>query len=166
MTPRSFPLVPEDRSPDRRRDDAMRSLVRTCISAAATIDKSRSPAEYAARRWGSEVARNVDYVVRATSSPATTTQTGWAAELAPVVLMFLASLKPVSAAADVLARGLQLRFDGAGTISLPTITTQPAGFVGQSKPADTRCAISDRGGCAASSEEARIDRDAHQRNDQ
>jgi hypothetical protein len=133
MTPRSFPLVPEDYSPDRRREEAMRSLTRSCISAAACIDHSRSPQEYARARWGSDEGRTVNYMLRAATSPATTTAAGWAAELSHVVVSFLSSLRPISAASDLLNRGLQLRFAGAGIISLPTITTQPAGFVGQTK---------------------------------
>jgi hypothetical protein len=130
------PLVPEDISPaaDRKRDEVMRTLVRSVISAAGTIDHSRSPQEFARQRWGTEVARSVDYLIRGAVSPATTTTVGWATELAPITLMFLASLRPVSAGADVLARGLQLRFNGAASILLPTITTQAAQFVGEGKP--------------------------------
>lgn len=128
------PLVPEDILPSRLQAQAVRALVRSVISAAGTVDRTQSPEQYAKARWGTEVARNVDYVMRAATSPAITTQSGWAAEIAHVVMMFIASLRPVSAAADLLSRGLQLRFNGAAGISLPTISQQPAGFVGESKP--------------------------------
>src|SRR3954452_22063380 len=93
------------------------------IGAGAFTPDAGSPAEIAKRAWGANAARDVQTITRAPSSPASTTTSGWAAELAPVVLQFISSLSPQSAGADLLQRGLQLRFDGAASISLPTIST-------------------------------------------
>jgi hypothetical protein len=98
------------------------------------IDSSVRPVDFARRRWGSDEARNVGLVTRAASAPAMTTTTGWAAELAHVTQLFLASLVPVSSAADLLARGVQVRFNGDAAITFPTITQGQATFIGQGKP--------------------------------
>jgi Phage capsid family len=54
--------------------------------------------------------------------------------LAHVVTIFLPSLAPVSAGVQLLARGLQLQFDGAAAIKLPLIAQGSAAFVGEAKP--------------------------------
>jgi hypothetical protein len=62
-----------------------------------------------------------------------TTAPGWAQELSHVAIEFIASLVPQSAGADLLGRGFQLKFNGAGSISLPTISQGQASFIGQAK---------------------------------
>src|SRR5262249_22917512 len=52
----------------------------------------------------------------------------------PVSIVFLAALRGISAGARLLTDGLQVRFNGHGTIALPTIAQGQAGFVGQGKP--------------------------------
>src|SRR5262249_58139882 len=44
------------------------------------------------------------------------------------------ALRGLSVGAESLRRGLQVLFNGAGTILLPTIAQGQAGFVGQGKP--------------------------------
>src|SRR5262249_36760781 len=127
---------PEDylRNGNARREQALASLVRSCIAIArGTFETGTTPSEIARRLFGAEAARDLGVIERAASAPAATTQTGWAAELAHVTLEFLASLIPISAAANVLSRGLQLRFDGNNAITLPTINQIPASFTGQGK---------------------------------
>lgn len=124
----SRPLVPED-----LRRDLLVPLLRTVIAVAnSAFDRTTSPAEFARRNWRDD--RGTEYVLRAATSPATTTTTGWAQELSPVSLVFLAALRGLSAGAELLRRGLQVRFNGEGTILLPTIAQGSAGFVGQGKP--------------------------------
>jgi hypothetical protein len=117
-------LVPEDiyGNGHRRRainEMAMDSLVRACIVTANNKLNPGNPRNFAASRWGSEEARNVDAVIKAASAPASTSTAGWAKELSPVVQAFLANLVPLSAGADLLSRVLGLNFDGAGSISIP-----------------------------------------------
>src|SRR5262249_44710548 len=97
----------------------------------ALFDNKTTPAEQARNSFGD---RALELLVRAASGPALTTQTGWAKELAQVTTTFLSALTPVSAGVDLLSRGLQVRFSGSSSISLPTISTQQAGFVGEGKP--------------------------------
>jgi hypothetical protein len=117
------------------RDRTISALVRTAIATGhGTYDKTLRPADFARKTWGSEAAREVALMVRAASTPAVTSQSDWAGLLSEVVVTFLSSLVPASAGADLLSRGLQLRFAGAGAISLPTMSAGQAAFVGQSQP--------------------------------
>jgi hypothetical protein len=130
MTPRPVPLRPD---PAAIAEASITALVRTCIASARhQLDKSVAPAEFARRTWGDEAAP-VQYLLRAATSPAMTTVPGWAQELAHVVTVFLPSLAPVSAGVQLLARGLQLQFDGAAAIKLPLIAQGQASFVGEAK---------------------------------
>jgi len=67
-------------------------------------------------------------VLRAAVSPATTASTP---ALAAVATAFLAALTAQSAGADLLRRGLALRFDGAASISVPGIAVPSAAFVAE-----------------------------------
>src|SRR5262245_44649495 len=61
-----------------------------------------------------------ELLTRAAVSPAMTTTTGWAAELAhKVVSDAIDALGPASAGAQVLKEGLVLNFTGEGSISAP-----------------------------------------------
>jgi hypothetical protein len=133
MKPVPIPLRPD---PDAVREQAVTTLTRAAIAVArGAFDRNTRPADYARKTWGSNESRAVDLVLRAASSPAMTTTSGWASELAQVTIMFLASLVPQSAGADLLGRGLQVRFDGRAAVQLPTIALgQGATFVGQGKP--------------------------------
>lgn len=82
-----------------------------------------------------------EIVEKATSAPAMTTVAGWAAELATrVVVDALDALSPASAAADVMADGLSVAFDGAGSISIPGFTAAAgsASFVAEGDPIPVR----------------------------
>jgi hypothetical protein len=127
-----IPLRPDENAV---RERTVMSLVRAAIAVAhQSFDKTIRAPDYAKRTWGNLEARNVEAVTRAVSNPGMTTATGWAAELAHVSIQFIASLVPVSAGADLLNRGLQLRFDGLKSISIPTITLGQAAFIGEGKP--------------------------------
>jgi hypothetical protein len=116
-------------------DRTISALVRTAIATGHGVyDRTLRPADYARKIWGSEAAREVNLMVRAASTPAVTTQQDWAGLFSQVTVTFLSSLVPASAGADLLGRGLQLRFEGAGTISLPLMSSGQAAFVGQSAP--------------------------------
>jgi hypothetical protein len=132
-------MVPRQQVPLRPAAEALAdmqiaALTRACITTAAgKFDPSLRRSAFVRSRWGDE-APAVETVLRAASAPATTFTTGWAKELAPVVSVFLASLQPVSAGADLLARAIGLSFDGAKTINVPAVTVPLADFVGENAP--------------------------------
>jgi hypothetical protein len=97
--------VPEDYSPDRRREQAMRALTRAAAAIGMhALDRQTPPAEHARRRWGADRAMD-DLVLRAAVSPASLSNTP---TLAAVSVAFLSALTPQSAGADLLARGIGL----------------------------------------------------------
>jgi hypothetical protein len=131
--PRGIPLRPDY---EATRHAAVGSLARACVAVARSASDLNSKKElagdYARRTWRDD--RTCELVLRAASSPATTTTAGWAAELAQIRTAFVAALTPVSAGADLLGRALQLSFDGAGKITVPGLTIPPAKFVRQGAP--------------------------------
>jgi hypothetical protein len=116
-------------------DRTISALVRSAIATAHnTYDRAIRIPDYARKTWGSEAAREVGLMLRAASAPAVTTQSDWAGLFAQATVTFLSSLAPASAGAELLGRGLQLRFEGAGAISLPLMSAGQAAFVGQAAP--------------------------------
>jgi hypothetical protein len=111
------------------------SLVRACITTAhGKFNPNIRARDFAQQRWGSEEARNIEMMTRATSSPAMTSVAGWAAELATVTSAFLRALTPISAGADLLSRALTLEFAGAAKINLPNVSVALADFVKAGAP--------------------------------
>jgi hypothetical protein len=106
-------LVP-DYSASRAADHAaaVRSLCRAAIVAACGIF-DRNAAREAAKTWSGD--REFLGLIKAPVPP-TTLASGWPAN---GVLAYLAALRPVSAGADLLQRGLQLSFDGAAAVGMP-----------------------------------------------
>jgi len=111
------------------RDAALASLVRAAIATGmAKLDRSFTPADYAKRTWND---RSVDLVLRAAVSPTALSSAG---PLAQIAVAYLESLVPVSAGADLLARGIGLNFSGAASISVPGIAVPTGDFVGEGQP--------------------------------
>jgi Phage capsid family len=125
MTAQSpIPLRPDSQALNRA---AVTSLSRACIATGMrTLDRNYGGHE---KTWPHD--RDVELVLRAPMSPTSTTN---AAALAQIAYAFVAALVPVSAAAALVARSLQLSFDGAASISIPSLTLPQADFVGQGKP--------------------------------
>jgi Phage capsid family len=131
MTPRPVPLRPDSRAIS---DATIAAFTRACIASAwGQVDKTTRPLEYARRTWG-DSGEAAQYILRAASSTAQISTPSWAAELAHVVTIFLPSLAPLSAGVQLLARGLQLEFDGAAAIKLPLIAQGQAVFTGEMRP--------------------------------
>jgi hypothetical protein len=130
MTRLPIPLRPD---PLAIRSAASRSFARAFVACAFAAIEGRRPddaIEIAPKIWPED--RDVAALVKAAASPTTT---GSASALVHTVLTdFLASLAPQSAAAELMARGLQLRFDGRGAISAPSIIAPAAKFVGEGQP--------------------------------
>jgi hypothetical protein len=80
-------------------------------------------------------------LLKAATAPATTTTSGWAAELAQAsVADFFVSMGPASASALLLSRGLQFTFGPTANIIVPGILSAAAnvGFVEPGKPIPAR----------------------------
>ena len=113
-------------SPRRR---ALQSIARAAIVVGlCRLDENRHPTDrYTRAAWS----RDDDFstLTKASVNPAMTSQAGWAQELAHVSQAFLATLAPMSAGAALLQQCLQLTFDRAQKILLPTIAPGSATFI-------------------------------------
>ena len=106
------------------REAALTSLVRACVNAARKVHD-----RFAKSAWPDD--RHADLIIRAATTPATLADT---TALHQIALYFVASLIPVSAAAAVIARSLQLSFDRAAQISVPALTLPHAAWLGEGAP--------------------------------
>ena len=120
--------IPLRLDPDRLERDAANSLTRAALAHARHAFDPSTPLEIAKRNFGDD--RGVELILRAATGPAMTTVPRWAGTFALVENLFLASLVGPSAAAALLNRGLQVRFNGYAAVSIPTISAGQAGFVG------------------------------------
>jgi HK97 family phage prohead protease/HK97 family phage major capsid protein len=84
----------------------------------------------------------IDYAQRAATAPATTTTTGWAAELVQTLYAdFMQRLQPKAVYPRLSGKGLALTFGRAGKISIPTRSQTPTiagSFVGEGLPIPVR----------------------------
>ena len=126
------PLVPEDlrRDPGALARAAAASVTRTalCYARAALSGSPILPIDVARRDFDDPT---LNLVLRAASSPATIADTP---ALTQVAVAFLATLQPMSAAADLFGRGIGLSFDGSAAINLPAISLPAPAFVGEARP--------------------------------
>jgi capsid protein len=119
------------------RKDPGSSLVRAVIAQAiATHDRSMRAIEVAERMWPGD--QNVATVVRAAMSPTTIGNT---AVLVPVVAAMVDALQPLSAAGELMARGIQVTADG-GLVAVPGFSPGTATFVGEAAPIPVRQLVS------------------------
>ena len=124
---RGIPLRPD---PDALARAAAASVIRAAICLArGELEKPTRPSEIARRDYADD--RGLDFVMRAAVSP---TSVAGAPALTQIGVAFLDVLRPVSAGADLLARGIQLSFDGNASITVPGIALPTAGFVGEGAP--------------------------------
>ncbi|HEY7413912.1 MAG TPA: phage major capsid protein [Ktedonobacteraceae bacterium] len=113
--------------------DAYREAQVTCLTRAvlatslAKLDASIKPVDFA-KQWNDS---KVELILRAAVSP---TSLSSAPALAQVTTAFLETLVPMSAGADLLARGINLNFSGAASITMPGIATPTVDFVGEGQP--------------------------------
>jgi HK97 family phage major capsid protein len=116
-------------------------VVRAVLASAKSVfEPDRNAYRVARAAWPGD-RQTLDFVTRAASTPATTTGTGWAAEIAHTVVEdLLVSLGPASAGSELLRRGTVLTFDGAAKLSVPSLVAAAtnAGFVGQLAPIPVR----------------------------
>jgi hypothetical protein len=118
-----------------QRERAMSTLVRSIIVAAnSKLDPDVVTDTFVRRRWGDGAMDGIGMLLRAASSPATTTGTGWAAEVTQISVALLDALVPISAGANLLRRGMQIDFGRDAAIKLPTIAPGICKFVRAGDP--------------------------------
>src|SRR5262245_22540424 len=98
------PLVPEDIRDDRPRDVVHRAMAAHFLA----YTYNRNPDEFV----GDDLPAQL--LLRAASAPATTSTTGWAAELAATAVAdVISALAPASAAAALIQRGMRVGLDNS-----------------------------------------------------
>ena len=114
------------------------SLVRACTACLLAAGKTELgyPADIARKNWPHD--SDVATIVKAASSPATTTSS--AALLQTAVQDFLGVLGPASAGSQLLGRGLRFSFQQNSVLRIPSIVADATGvdFVGQASPIPVR----------------------------
>jgi hypothetical protein len=120
-------IVPED----YRNGASISPLVRAAIALGlgALERRTGNALEHARRRFGDD--RSVELVLRAATTP---TALSNSPALARIAVAYLEALTPQSAGADLLARGIVLNFDGAASISAPSLAVPNASFVAEGAP--------------------------------
>jgi hypothetical protein len=114
MTARPFPL-PEDIIKQAR---PAVHLARAAVAHLRSYVKKSTPEYVVAQMWSRDPV-TVE-VLRAATAPATTTTTGWAKEVSRTAIYDLVqSVTSLSAAAQLIDRGLQLSLDGIGELRVP-----------------------------------------------
>jgi hypothetical protein len=115
--------IPLRADPDALARNVLRSLARAAIHVGRNAGK-RVPEKH---QWSEDRAA-IDWLTRAPVSP---TSIAGATALQHVQLNFLPSLIPVSAAAAVLVRTVQLSLDGVASASCPAVSLPTAGWIGE-----------------------------------
>ena len=121
------PTLAAPRTPLILRAMAALLLAKTDRSYAVDVAKERWPA----------YAKEIERVCRAAVSPASSTQAGWAAELAGNLNAdVISALSPFSAFAQVRSLGVRLQFGETNSITVPTILSSGSDvtFVAQGQP--------------------------------
>jgi hypothetical protein len=114
------------------RADGFAPLTRAAICVGRAALDRNTRASDVAKQWDD---RSVELILRAAVSP---TSTANSPAMTQVSVAFLGALVPASAGADLLARGVQLNFSGAATISVPNISVPNADFVAEAMPFPVR----------------------------
>jgi hypothetical protein len=119
------PPIPIRADPGALKHAAMRSLTRAVIATCLRA-QSRSPSPAADRILAGD--KDADLLIKAATSPTTLAGTPG---LQGIALAFVDALVPVSASAALIARSLQLTFDGNAEIRIPGLSMPNAVFLGE-----------------------------------
>jgi len=116
-------------------------LVRAASATLRSFITGATPTNAAEKMFGSgDVV--TDFILRAASAPAEIAVAGWAQEIARVSIYdLIQSITSISAAAEVISRGLKLNMDGIGTIRVPGRIVNPAAagaWIAEGNPAPAR----------------------------
>ena len=129
------PLVPED----VRRARPSVYLNRAACAHLRSFITGQTPVNAAEKMFGRDLA--TDTILKAATAPAMTTTTGWAKELAGVAIFDLVqSITSISAAAEVISRGLKLNLDGIAELRVPgrVLNAAAGAWVAEGAPAPAR----------------------------
>jgi hypothetical protein len=140
MQPSMKPIKFEPRQAPQplRRDPPMppgNTFFRICAAIAKAQLAKAAPADIAETCWPQD--RVVTTLLRAASTPAMTSTSGWASQLAHIVVADIVSaLGAVAAAGELLRLSLTLNFNGAGQILVPGLVADAtkAAFVAEGAP--------------------------------
>jgi Phage capsid family len=116
------PFLPSDEQPRNSRPRAEKYVERACYAAARhamALHGEGSVEQVAKALWSYDDVTPL--VLKAATSPATTTTSGWAAQLATsAVGDFVSSLVPFSAGAKLFAAAVRINLDGIASILFPS----------------------------------------------
>src|SRR5262249_10881916 len=130
------PLVPED---IKRARPAVYVYRAAAASFRSYVSRS-TPLRSAEQMFGRDVI--TAEILRSASAPAETATAGWAQEIARVAIFdMIQSITSLSAAAEVITRGLKLNMDGLGTTRVPGRVVNPAqagAWIAEGNPAPAR----------------------------
>lgn len=127
-----------------KKSDPKDIMIRSAVCQLLAHVERRSAYDVMTARYGDDetVKTMLDVVTKAATAPATTTTTGWAAELVQTsILDFMESLMPASIYPSLRARGGEFSFGRNGIVSIPsrnTGTSLAGSFVGQGAPIPVR----------------------------
>src|SRR5262245_14465961 len=130
-SPQRIPLRPDAGALARRNADA---LTRAVTAHLLAEHQHGFPADVLRHHWPDDKVAGL--IVRAQTSPATTTSAAWSELVGSAQADFVSTLGPLSAGAQLLSRGIQLSFDGAGEIQVPGLLVSAGGasFVQEAAP--------------------------------
>src|SRR5262249_3373265 len=133
---KQLPLVPED----IRKARACVYLNRAACAHLRSFVTGQTPSNAAERMFGRDPA--TDVILKAATAPAQTTVPGWAKGLAGVAIYdTIQSIPSISAAAEVISRGLKITMDGIAEHRVPgrVLNAAAAGqWVTEGAPAPAR----------------------------
>lgn len=131
--------MPEDIRRHRPSDAIVRSIVAQGFN--LVQGRGEGAASIARRAWPNDP-RTLEFLTtRAASAPASTTATGWAAELAlPAVADLITGLGPASAGSGLIRRAISLELGNSASIFVPTLTASAGdvGFIAEGAPIPIR----------------------------
>src|SRR4051794_24482857 len=116
MTALAKPFLPSD----IKREPPGRSFLRAAFAIGKNVldDRGQGAPELAESRWPTD--RAAVALTRAATSPASTTNSGWAGALSPTATAdFVASLIGESAAARLIGIGMRIDLSGLNSVLLP-----------------------------------------------
>jgi hypothetical protein len=106
------------------------SLARAIVAQAnARLDRNTRAADYAASAWPNDA--SVPMVLRAAVNP---TLTSNAAALVPMTVEFVEALGPLSAAGELVNRGISLTSFGRGSVMVPGFAPGESTFIAEGAP--------------------------------
>jgi hypothetical protein len=127
----SAPLVPSDIN------NPGRAVFRACWATLQAMVKGGAATDFVKRTWPSDPITPAFMEQRAAMTAGTTTTAGWLSEICGTALAdYIGSLAPLSAAAELVRRGLVLRLDGIVAINIPDLigSPVPAVWIGEGLP--------------------------------